>query len=112
MNELRGLDAWITRAPEYSKQLITQNNFAELVGDDLQINELKCAWSGKVVGYHDYEDGNDQLHLAFTNYYQLDEDGEVLVDAESFDDDEARSEARERQIDRECKESRSLHHDE
>ncbi len=78
-SRIKGLDESITQEPQFKPTLITQDNYAEFFGDDYRINELKCAWSDAAIGYIDYEDANDQLRLAFNEFYQLDEDGKVLV---------------------------------
>lgn len=107
MDQLKGLDNWITSEPQWQPTLITQDNYSNYFGDDLQINELNCAWAKGFcnnVGWIDYE-GSYGYSIYFVNFYQLDEDGEILVNAESYDEDQARAEARERQIDRERKES-------
>jgi hypothetical protein len=101
--DLKALDRWITSAPEYQVQLITQDNFSEWFGDDLLLNELTSAWNGVRVGWSDYDDG-DNYGIEFTNFYRLDEDGEILVDAESFDENQARIDAHERALDRELDE--------
>ncbi len=103
--DLNKLDAWITRSPYdyFEPELITQEIFNKVFGEeddkDIHCNEFKCAWSGVVVGYHDYEDGNDQLHLVFTEFYHLDGDGEILVERELYEAELARQDAVEREID-------------
>jgi len=98
------LDRWITSEPQWQPTLITQENYADYFGDDLQINELKCAWATgqffKNVGWIDYE-GSYGYSIYFVPFYMLDEDGEILVNAESYDEDEALHEANERRIDAE-----------
>lgn len=101
--DLKALDRWITSAPEYEVQLITQDNFSEWFGDDLLLNELRCAWGNTRIGWSDYDDG-DNYGIEFTNFYRLDEDGEVLVNAELFDEHQARIDAHEQALDRELDE--------
>lgn len=100
----QALDRWITTEPEWRPTLITQENYADYFGDDLQINELKCAWGAgqffENVGWTDYEDDYG-YSIHFTNFYMLDQDGEILVNAESYDENELRQDALERDIDAE-----------
>jgi hypothetical protein len=96
--DLKALDRWITSAPEHTTQLVTQDNFSELFGDDLALNEFTCAWGNTRIGWSDYYDG-DTYGIEFTNFYQLGTD-EVLVDAELFDQHQARIDAYEQSLDR------------
>jgi len=100
----QALDRWITAEPEWRATLITQDNFADYFGDDLRINELECAWATtelfKNVGWIDYE-GSYGYNIYFVNFYMLDEDGEILVNASRYDENEARQDAIEREIDAE-----------
>ena len=109
MKELKGLDEWITREPQWQPTLITHENYADYFGDDLRINELKCAWAkGQFftnVGWIDYE-GSYGYSTYFVNFYMLDEDGEILVNAESYDENEANHDAIERKIDAERRKSK------
>lgn len=97
----QALDRWITSEPQWQPTLITQDNFADYFGDDLQINELRCAWATtELIGWTDYE-GLYGYNIYFTNFYMLDEDGEILVNAELYDENEAHQDALEREIDAE-----------
>jgi hypothetical protein len=95
------LDRWITTEPNWHEVVIvTEENFSEFFGDDdIRLNELKCNWTGKHVGYTDWESGND-YGLSFTPFYVLDEDCEVLVNAEEYEESQARENERERELDR------------
>lgn len=78
------LDSWLTTEPYWRNgpMLVTEETYYGM--HDLQINELRCAWTNKLIGYTDYQDENGyQLH--FTDFYQLDPDGEVLVERETYE---------------------------
>lgn len=101
----RALDRWITTEPNWHEvTLVTEENFKEIFNSDewdLLINELKCHWTGKYVGYTDYESGNEYgLSLSFAPFYVLDEDGEVLVNAYDYEESQARENEHERELDR------------
>lgn len=94
------LDRWITSEPQDdSPLLITERNYHEIYGDDLMINELDCAWSKKRIGFTDYCT-EDDYSLYFTAFYRLDQDGEILVDKEIYEEEEARIIAHENELDR------------
>ena len=111
MNQLKGLDEWITREPQWQPTLITQENYADYFGDDLRINELHCAWATgqffKNVGWIDYEGGYG-YSIYFVPFYMVDEDGEILVNAEAYDMNEAIHDANERRIDAEMQALKEL----
>jgi hypothetical protein len=89
------LDRWITREPDMdSPVLVTAENWVEMYGSDLMINELECAWSKKRIGYSDHED-----NLYYTAFYHLNEDG-VLVEKEIYEEEQARIDAYENELDR------------
>jgi hypothetical protein len=65
--------------------------------DDMRINELRCSWTNQHIGYTDYEsvdmNGNEHYRVAFTRFYVLDCDCEVLVsfvEYEEYLDNEAK----------------------
>lgn len=96
------LDRWITTEPNWHEVvLITEENFSDFFGDgvDILLNELTCHWTGKNVGYTDWESEN-HYGLAFTPFYVLDEDYEILVNAEEYEESQARDNERERETDR------------
>jgi len=94
------LDRWITTEPNWHEVVIvTEENFGEFFGDDLLLNELKCHWTGKNVGYTDWESG-DEYGLSFAPFYVLDEDYEILVNAEEYEESQARENEQERELDR------------
>lgn len=101
------LDRWITSEPQDdSPVLITERNYHEVYGDDLMINELDCAWSKKRIGFSDYSDEED-YSLYFTAFYRLDQDGEVLVEKEVYEQEQARIDAYENELDRQEAEYRA-----
>lgn len=104
---LNALDKWITREPQWQPTLITQDNYADYFGDDSRINELNCSWATgqffKNVGWIDYE-GSYGYSIYFVNFYVLDEDCEILVNAESYDERQASIDAHEQALDRELDE--------
>lgn len=104
------LDKWITTEPNWHEVIIvTETNFAEVMGDDdIRLNELKCHWSGERIGYSDWEHGDD-YDVYFTSFYVLDEDREVLVKAELYEDRQADDNARERELDRQYAEYQVTH---
>jgi hypothetical protein len=94
------LDRWITSEPQdYSPILVTERNYIEVYGDDLMINELECSWSKKRIGFSDHWN-DDDYSLYFTAFYRLDQDGEILVDKEIYEEEEARIIAHENELDR------------
>jgi len=97
------LDRWITTEPNWHEVvLVTEENFSEFYGKDgdLLLNELKCSWSGEHVGYTDWESGDD-YGCSFKEFYALDEDREILVNAEAYDGEQERVDAHERKLDAE-----------
>lgn len=82
-NMAQALDSWLTTEPEWRNgpMLITEETYGL---EDLQINELRCAWSDKLIGYSDYQDENG-YQLNFIDFYQLDIDGEILVERETYE---------------------------
>lgn len=94
------LDRWITSEPQdYSPILVTERNYIEVYGDDPMINELECSWSKKRIGFSDHWN-DDDYSLYFTAFYRLDQDGEILVDKEIYEEEEARIIAHENELDR------------
>jgi hypothetical protein len=96
------LDRWITTEPNWHEVvLVTEENFSEFFGDDdIRLNELTCHWNGTKVGYTDWESGDD-YGLSFTQFYALDEDKEILVNAEAYEESQARQDEYERKLDAE-----------
>lgn len=95
IESLRGLDAWITREPEYQAELIT-------ISDEptMELWNIHCDWCAKRIGWHDGINA-DYLHEMhwMSNYWQLDEDAEHCVCVECQD----RADAYEAQQDEEMR---------
>lgn len=95
------LDRWITAEPNWHEvTLVTEENFSEFFGDDaILMNELKCHWTGKCVGYTDWECG-DEYQVSFIPFYVLDEDCEILVDSGEYEESQARENEHDRELER------------
>jgi hypothetical protein len=100
------LDKWITSEPQDdSPLLVTERNYIEVYGDDLMVDELECSWSKKRIGFlNNPTDDNRSIlvdfFLYFAAFYRLDQDGEILVDKEIYEEEEARIIAHENELDR------------
>lgn len=70
----RALDAWITREPEWSPQLITVHD-TEYGHDTAEV----CAWCACEVGLHEAVEGDTDTATWVRDYWQLDEDDEIRV---------------------------------
>lgn len=77
----RALDAWITRIPEWSPQLITLHDTEH----GLDTDEV-CAWCSSAVGLHEWIEGDTDTASWAGDYWQLDEDDETRVCVECYEE--------------------------